>query len=156
MSPRNNIRGRAVRQQGNFKVVLAEDVDEFREDVKNWLEEAGYFVQAFPDGREAMKAILDGGIHLVISDYQMPNLDGLSLLRQVRDKEIPVSFVLMSGAKQTDSRRDLREVCKELGVTFVPKVFDQGLLRDSILSVAEDVFQRVLRKEDGCGTLSVG
>ena len=41
-------------------------------------------IEEAPDGEAALRSLLVQPVHLVISDFNMPNLDGLSLLRAIR------------------------------------------------------------------------
>jgi len=67
-------------------ILLAEDSDFFRERVKKIIEEQNYSVLACEDGALAWDALNEHAesIKLVVSDIEMPNLDGLSLTRKIR------------------------------------------------------------------------
>jgi two-component system, chemotaxis family, sensor kinase CheA len=67
-------------------VLLAEDSDFFRAQVKRFLEEDGYTVLAAPDGEAAWELLLQNleKVHAVITDIEMPRLDGLGLARRIR------------------------------------------------------------------------
>src|ERR1043166_2196028 len=53
------------------------------------LEDKGYDVVAAASGREALAMLVDVQIHLVISDWEMPDVDGLQLCRAVREHDSP-------------------------------------------------------------------
>jgi len=63
------------------------------------LEEQGYAVRTACDGAEALPIILAGECRMVISDWQMPGMDGLELCRTVRSENLPyyVYIILLTG-----------------------------------------------------------
>jgi two-component system chemotaxis sensor kinase CheA len=67
-------------------VLLAEDSDFFRTQVKRFLEEDGYPVLAAPDGEAAWELLLKNldKVRAVVTDIEMPRLDGLGLARRIR------------------------------------------------------------------------
>jgi two-component system, chemotaxis family, sensor kinase CheA len=79
------------------RIVVAEDSDTLRQLEKNILEAAGYSVRAAADGLEALEMIRAERPNLVISDIEMPRMNGLQLLAAIREAEdtrdIPVIFV---------------------------------------------------------------
>ena len=67
-------------------VLLAEDSDFFRTQVSRFLEEDGYPVLAAPDGEAAWELLLKNleKVRAVVTDIEMPRLDGLGLARRIR------------------------------------------------------------------------
>jgi two-component system chemotaxis sensor kinase CheA len=73
--------------EGEGPVVLfAEDSDFFRTQVVRFLKEDGYTVLAAPDGEAAWELLLQNidRVRIVVTDIEMPRLDGLGLARRVR------------------------------------------------------------------------
>lgn len=79
------------------RVVVADDSLTTRSAMKALLELAGYQVAEAGDGEEAFQIVRDQGAALVVSDVQMPRLDGLRLTRRIKDdprlRAIPVILV---------------------------------------------------------------
>ena len=79
------------------RIVVADDSLTTRSAVKALLEIAGFTVLPAADGEEAFALIRDGGCQLVVSDIQMPVLDGFGLARRIkadpRLRDIPVVLV---------------------------------------------------------------
>jgi two-component system chemotaxis sensor kinase CheA len=79
------------------RIVVADDSLTTRSAMKALLEMAGYQVTAAGDGEEAFQIIRDQGAALVVSDVQMPRLDGLGLTRRMKGdprlRAIPVVLV---------------------------------------------------------------
>jgi len=72
---------------GGPVVLLAEDSDFFRSQVKKFLEKEGFTVLAAPDGEAGWSLLLENleAVQLVVTDIEMPRLDGLGLTRRIRN-----------------------------------------------------------------------
>jgi CheY-like chemotaxis protein len=66
------------------RVLLAEDHDDTRDALKLLLEMQGYEVLAARNGEEALALALEASPDVVITDYDMPRLDGAGLARELR------------------------------------------------------------------------
>jgi two-component system response regulator AtoC len=88
------------------------------------LEERGHVVHAAASGADAL-ALLDSGlledVELVLTDFAMPNLDGLGLLTQIRirNPELPVVLLTARGSERLAAR-----AIKQGAFDYVPKPFD--------------------------------
>ena len=86
------------------------------------------------DGKEALKLMEDHNVSLVLSDINMPNMDGLELLRTLRASaqwhDLPVVMITTEG-----SQAKVQEAV-DLGATsYVRKPFSADLLRDKLASL---------------------
>lgn len=92
----------------NVRILLVEDSMTTRMHEKRMLEAAGYEVLCASDGQEGFEMLSKGRFDILISDVEMPRLDGLSLTRKVRTDlgmhDIPVILVT-SLASEEDMRR---------------------------------------------------
>jgi DNA-binding NtrC family response regulator len=79
----------------NVKILIAEDNDLSRENLAELLSGSGYEVKAVADGKEAIEALGEERYHLIITDLKMPRVDGLELLRYVKEKD-PGHLVIMT------------------------------------------------------------
>ncbi len=95
------------------------------------LQTAGYATRLYSNGESALKALLENPADLGIFDVKMPKMDGLELLRRLRDKSLmPVIFLT--------SKDD--EMDQELGLAvgaddYISKPFSQRLLLARIHAV---------------------
>jgi len=65
---------------------------------KIFLERDGQLaLDTFTDGREALESIRTGTYDVIIADYQMPEFDGISLLKTLRQEGVATPFVLFTG-----------------------------------------------------------
>lgn len=93
----------------NNKILIIEDDKSISEMVKNYLIKDGFSVDTAFDGEEGVEKFLRGNFDMIILDIMMPKLDGMEVLRIIREKSlIPV---LIMSAKDTD-------VDKALGLGF--------------------------------------
>lgn len=108
------------------RVLVVDDEPIVRSFLARLLEEAGYDVQAAPDGAEALRAALahPTGFDLVISDIRMPGMDGWELGRRLRSRwpELPVLYI---------SGYDLEQAIPS-ATAFLRKPFDPSALLDRV------------------------
>jgi two-component system, chemotaxis family, chemotaxis protein CheY len=86
------------------------------------------------DGEAALKSMMATPCHLVISDYNMPKMDGMQLLRALREYTPTknIGFILVTGRGD----RELIEQGKRLGLNnYLPKPFTNESLRRCIEQV---------------------
>lgn len=126
--PPARARGRAV--------LLAEDSITSRTLLKNILELAGHSVEVAVDGAQALEKLRAGAYDVVVSDIEMPRLDGIGLTRAIRRDpafaHLPVVLVT-SLASPAD-----RERGADAGANayIVKRGFDQGRLLQAITELA--------------------
>ena len=61
------------------------------------LQRLGYVVQAAPDGEAALRQLEEAGVDVLLSDINMPKMDGMELLRRVRERANPPEVILLTG-----------------------------------------------------------
>lgn len=86
------------------------------------------------DGESALQALAAAPVHLVISDYNMPGLNGLQLLKGLRANKRTqnIGFILVSGRID----KELITTGRSLGMNnYLPKPFTTAQLRTCIQSV---------------------
>ncbi len=78
-------------------VVVVDDDPLFRESLGLNLAENGFSVTDFNDGAGALKHFSDGGIaDAVLLDWRMPGIDGLAVLRWMREKDIQIPVIFLT------------------------------------------------------------
>jgi CheY-like chemotaxis protein len=80
------------------RVLVVDDDAMVREVLVGMMEERGYRVVQAGDGLDAL-ALLDGGaaVDLLISDFAMPGMDGLALIREARRRQPQMPALLLTG-----------------------------------------------------------
>jgi len=92
------------------QLLVVEDDVELLEALSETLQSAGYSVTQAKDGRDALNVLDDNVFDLIVTDIQMPNMDGHILLKKVKEKfpELPVMLMTAYGSIQqaVDAMRD--------------------------------------------------
>ena len=91
-----------------MRVLIVDDDEMVRIVVQAALEEAGYETATAGDGAQAMEIIRRGKCRIVISDWQMPGMNGLDLCRAVRSEELSgyVYVILLTASGELQNRID--------------------------------------------------
>ncbi|MBF0098521.1 MAG: hybrid sensor histidine kinase/response regulator [Magnetococcales bacterium] len=126
--------GAVPKSETKKTILLAEDSLTTRTQEKRILQSAGYEVIAAVDGLDALNKLGKQPIDAVVSDVQMPNLDGLALVEQIRQnplyKDLPVILVT-SLSSDEDMRRGMEAGANAYITkpTFEQKIFLETLQR---------------------------
>jgi two-component system, chemotaxis family, chemotaxis protein CheY len=105
------------------KIVIVDDFKGVRSIVKEALEKKGYQVLEADNGEEAMKHFNGTQMDLLITDYDMPEMDGAKLIEKLRNTEkymyIPV--IMLSGVR----KERIEAKISHLNIAcFIQKPFD--------------------------------
>lgn len=116
----------------NMQILVVDDFSTMRRIVKNQLRELGFSnVSEADDGRSALQVLKSSHIDFVVTDWNMPDVTGLELLKAIRAddsmKSIPVLMVT------AEAKRDQIVEAAEAGVNgYVVKPFAAETLKDKI------------------------
>jgi len=105
--------GRSAEAARRPRILLVEDTQFFRQMVKGYLEGEGYEVVTAVNGAEGLKEVAAGRFDLVISDIEMPELDGWGLARAIRT-QLGLQDLPIMALTTLSSDRD-RQKAKECG-----------------------------------------
>jgi CheY-like chemotaxis protein len=115
-----------------LKIAVADDERDTREYLQEYLSHLGHEVRAAADGRQLAEICRAFGPDLIVTDYAMPELDGLAAAVEAnRDRPVPV--ILISG------RHDAEQLARsdsKLAVRFLAKPFKEAELRAAIASIS--------------------
>jgi len=84
-----------------FKVLLIEDEPELGMIVKDSLEVRGFTVLYAADGEEGLTMFRQGQPDIVVADVMMPNRDGFSLAKEIRQTNLDVPIIFLTARSQT-------------------------------------------------------
>lgn len=117
------------------RILIAEDSATSRTLIKNVLESAGYEVMTTNDGQEAITYLRANKVDALVSDVQMPRLDGFELTKKIRAdekyKDLPVVLVT-----SLSSREDMERGIEAGANSYIIKSqFDQSILIETVKSL---------------------
>lgn len=87
----------------DLTVLLVDDDPAILRMLARWLERAGYRVQTASDGAEALARIETGCPDILVTDWEMPRLDGLELCRELRSRTLPHYLYIVFLTVRSDS-----------------------------------------------------
>ncbi len=98
-----NDRGESMREENSFiRVLLVDDDNEFTEIAKKYLEEEkgeNFKIETINDPKNVVKLVKEKKFDIIISDYQMPKIRGLDLLKKLNEEQINIPFILLSSER---------------------------------------------------------
>ena len=88
-------------REGSLSILVVDDDPMVREVTALMLADAGHEVHEAADGAAALSFLLNGGpVDLLLTDINMPDMDGLELVRQAKARWPGLSVLLVSGRPQ--------------------------------------------------------
>lgn len=123
----------------NMKILVVDDFSTMRRIIKNLLRDLGFTnIHEADDGTTALPMLKGGGFDFLVSDWNMPGMTGIDLLRAVRaDANLKALPVLMVTA---ESKREQIIEAAQAGVNgYVVKPFTAATLKEKI----EKIFERI-------------
>ena len=121
----------------NMKILIVDDFATMRKVIKNLLRQTGYQnVTEAEDGVVALKELKSQKIDFIISDWNMPNMTGIELLRAVRtDSELSSLPFLMVTAEAL--QQNVVEAVKAGVSNYIVKPFTAEVLSEKIEKIIE-------------------
>jgi len=121
----------------NLKFLVVDDFSTMRRIVRNLLKELGYTnVDEAEDGVVALQKLRGGGFQFVVSDWNMPNMTGIELLKTIRAdaalKHLPVLMVTAEAKKE-----NIIEAAQSGASGYVVKPFTAATLEEKLNKVFE-------------------
>jgi two-component system chemotaxis response regulator CheY len=115
-------------------ILVADDSRTVRTMVRGALEADHYYLVEVPDGRAALDAASSMEADLVITDVNMPEMDGLTLVKELRAR--PAYKFTPILVLTTESGDDMKQRGREAGATgWLVKPFDAERLRQTVSHV---------------------
>ena len=90
----------------DMKILVVDDFSTMRRIVRNILQQIGFTnIEEAEDGKVALNRLKSGGVDFVISDWNMPNMMGIDLLRHVRADEAlkKLPFLMVTAESQKEN-----------------------------------------------------
>ncbi|MBN2125199.1 MAG: response regulator [Deltaproteobacteria bacterium] len=85
------------------RILVVDDDKHLADNLAEYLAKLGYRVVAAYGGPDALDRFRDGDFHLVVTDFMMPDIDGISLLERMKGINREVIVILITGYGTVDS-----------------------------------------------------
>jgi two-component system chemotaxis response regulator CheY len=121
----------------NISFLVVDDFPTMRRIVRSLLKELGFTnVDEAEDGQEALNKLKAGGFDFVVADWNMPNLDGMEMLKQIRaDPDLSKLPVLMVTA---EAKKENIIAAAQAGASgYVVKPFTAATLDEKLNKIFE-------------------
>lgn len=122
-----------------MKILVVDDFSTMRRIIKNLLKDLGFTnIQEADDGSTALPMLLQGDFDFVVTDWNMPGMQGIDLLRAIRaDDKLKHLPVLMVTA---EAKKEQIVAAAQAGVNgYVVKPFTAGTLKEKL----DKIFERL-------------
>lgn len=121
----------------NIKILIVDDFSTMRRIIRNLLKELGFTnADEAEDGVVALQKLKSGSFQFVVSDWNMPNMTGIDLLRAIRAdadlKHLPVLMVTAEAKKE-----NIIEAAQAGASGYVVKPFTAATLEEKLNKVFE-------------------
>ncbi len=125
--------------QKNIKILVVDDFPTMRRIIKNLLNDLGFEkVDEAEDGQMGLDKIRSGSFDLIVSDWNMPNMDGLTMLQHVRADpnfaNLPVLMVTAEAKKE-----NIVAAAKAGASGYVVKPFTAAVLEEKLNKIFEKI-----------------
>ena len=127
----------------NLKFLVVDDFSTMRRIVRNLLRELGFLnVEEAEDGVAALRKLRESNFDFVVSDWNMPNMDGLTMLQSVRaDEELKQIPVLMVTA---EAKKENIIAAAQAGANgYIVKPFTAATLDEKLNKILKNIAHKV-------------
>lgn len=121
-------------------MLVVDDDQAVRESLKFTLEAVGFEVRAYDSARQLLDDAFIPRSSCLVTDYQMPEMNGLELVGQLRERHLSLPVVLVTALPS----EDLRNRAAEVGITLLAKPVLDNHLVDSIQQAFVDYWRASL------------
>jgi DNA-binding NtrC family response regulator len=102
----------------NAKILIADDEKAITTGLGAILGDEGYGIEIAEDGQKALDRLASDKFGVVLADLKMPKLDGIGLLKAIRERKIPTEFIMITGQGSTELAI---EAIKQGAVDYIEK-----------------------------------
>jgi two-component system response regulator ChvI len=113
------------------RIALVDDDKNILTSVAMALEAGGFAVITYNDGESALKGLLSDPVDLVVLDIKMPRMDGIEVLKKIRERSLMPVVFLTSKDDEADQLLGLRFGADD----YITKPFSQKLLLERIRTI---------------------
>src|SRR5436309_13175146 len=89
-------------RQSQGRILIADDEAAIANGLSAILSDAGFDVEVAADGQKALERLSTDRFGVVLADLKMPKLDGIALLKAIRERRIQTEFIMITGQGSTE------------------------------------------------------
>ena len=115
-----------------INVLVVDDQDCIVDLLSDIVEGLGFASDVAHDGQEAIEKFGDGDFQIVITDIKMPRMDGIELMKRIKETRPDVPVIAITGFGTGDTEGDL---CQDGMDGFLEKPFRVAKIEDMICNV---------------------
>ena len=119
-------------------VYVIDDEEAVRDSVMLLLEARGFVVQSFASGAEFLKVASSVPVGCIVTDMRMPGIDGMELLRGLKECNVGLPVIVMTGQDEVSLALQALEAG---AVDFIEKPFPAHLIVDAVLAALQAIEQ---------------
>lgn len=128
----------------SFSLLIVDDDKNLLQSMKRALKRENYRLYFAENGRSALERLDSIQVDMVISDYQMPGMDGVRLLQEIKARYPEVLTIMMTGLE--DLEVAVKAINKAGVYKFITKPWDNEDLRITVRRALESL--QVIRERD--------
>lgn len=92
-----------------IKVLIADDDEMSRNTLGGLLIALGFGIKAGADGQHAIEATADFEPEIVVTDYHMPKISGVELIKRLRERNPSIEAIIITGSNLGEVEKDLNQ-----------------------------------------------
>ena len=125
------------------KVLLVDDEREFVQTLSERLQLRDMGSAVVFSGESALEVVKDDEPEVMLLDLKMPGIDGIEVLRKVKETKPEIEIIILTGHGSEDDRK----ICMELGAfAYLHKPVDINLLSETLAKATEKMKQNIAKK----------
>src|SRR6266850_1281963 len=132
-------------KQPQGRILIADDEAAIANGLSAILTDAGYEVEVASDGQKALERLSGERFGVVLADLKMHKLDGIALLKAIRERKIPTEFVVITGQGSTELAI---EAMKEGAADYIEKPLNAERLNKLKAQIPKLLEQSSVREQN--------
>ena len=123
-----------------LNVLVVDDEKHFQDLICDWINSWSHSTTVVSSGPEAITAIKNNKFDVITLDYQMPEMDGIATLKEIRTLDSEVEVIMFTGHPD---QKSIAESCK-LGISFYVTKFNEVVDVHNVLKAAFNLIEKKL------------